>query len=607
MPKTSITRFNPQNSDSCSKDGNFDLSQQINEEDGGRTYKDFTAFSDEIAGEARFRLKLLKLISQRCENITTKTIEPLRVELQRESERKIPSAITIYRWWLKFKKSDYDPVSLAPNFKKRGNRDKKVSTIVSEFMDQAIDAVISAKQINIVSALRRVRKKIRVYNLSHETSLKYPNYESIRKRVHKITPFEKLVALKGERVAKREFRRMGKKILTSYVMERVEIDHTVLDLFVVHDDSGAPIGRPYLTQLVDCYSKAVVGFYLGFEPPSYVSVALALKNTILPKDELLSRFPEVKNEWLCYGIPDLVVTDNGKEFLSDGFAKACESLLINIHQNKVETPDNKASVERQFGTSNTSLLDDLPGKAFSSYLKREGYDSVNEATLTITDITRIYLIWLIDIYHKKSNTRGTNCPNVAWRRGCKMWDPNEFKGTPQELDFRFAKFDRKTLRKEGITVCTELTYSSDRLAEYRGKKGDHKVNLKYNPENMGVIWVQDEDNEEYFEVPAVEYEYACKVSYWQHNKNLEVKAKLNRFEYDINDEIDAELTIEKIVDDSILKKKTALISKRRGARYQENSARAKSVQKAEVALPNKDRGINNTDNIDSSDWDVDYV
>ncbi|WP_282111214.1 hypothetical protein [Shewanella algicola] len=159
MPKTSITRFNPQNSDSCSKDGNFDLSQQINEEDGGRTYKDFTAFSDEIAGEARFRLKLLKLISQRCENITTKTIEPLRVELQRESERKIPSAITIYRWWLKFKKSGYDPVSLAPNFKKRGNRDKKVSTIVSEFMDQAIDAVISAKQINIVSALRRVRKK----------------------------------------------------------------------------------------------------------------------------------------------------------------------------------------------------------------------------------------------------------------------------------------------------------------------------------------------------------------------------------------------------------------------------------------------------------------
>ncbi|MGF1761660.1 transposase family protein [Photobacterium sagamiensis] len=571
------------------------------------TFKDLTAFSDEILHEVQFRLAILKQISQQCDSINTKTIEPLRVELQRESQRKIPSSITIYRWWLKFRESGYDPVSLASKSKQRGNRNIKVPKVVSEFMDQAVKHVISARKTNIQSAFRRVRRKVRQYNLAHGTHFKYPNYESIRKRVKKLTPYEKLEGSKGKRVAKREFRRMGKRILTSNVLERVEIDHTWLDLFVVHEEHRIAIGRPYLTQLVDCYSKAVVGFYLGFEPPGYTSVALALKNAIRRKEELLAQYPSVRHDWLCYGIPDLLVTDNGKEFLSKDFDLACGSLLINTHQNKVETPDNKPHVERQYGTSNTSLLDDLPGKAFSSYLQREGYDSIGEAALSLNEITEIYLIWLVDIYHRKPNKRGTNCPNVAWRQGSEEWAPDEFGGSKEELDFRFAKLDRKMLRKEGITVYKELSYSSERLAEYRGQKGDHKVTFKYNPENMGFIWVLDEDKEEYFKVPAIDYEYASIVSYWQHKKNLEIKEKLNNSDYDIDAEIDAEIAIEELVEQSMAQKKTAIRNKRRGARYQENATRAKSSKRKDVTAESQTNSIVESDSDDSGSWDIDYV
>ncbi|WP_155521703.1 integrase catalytic domain-containing protein [Photobacterium kishitanii] len=208
---------------------------------------------------------------------------------------------------------------------------------------------------------------------------------------------------------------MGNKIQTEYLLERVEIDHTWLDLFAVHEEHRVPIGRPYLTQLVDCHSKSVVGFYLGFEPPSYMSVALALKNAIKRKDNLLQHYPLIQNEWLCYGIPDLLVTDNGKEFLSKDFTLACDSLLINIHQNRVETPDNKPHTERQYGTTNTALLNDLPGKTFSNYLQREGYNSIDEASLTLSEIKQIYITWLVDIFHPRPNSRGTNCPNRIWK------------------------------------------------------------------------------------------------------------------------------------------------------------------------------------------------
>jgi putative transposase len=573
----------------------------------GTTFIELSAFSDEIVHDVKFRFHLIKQISKQCDQISIKTIEPLRVELQRHNQRNIPSSITIYRWWLKFRKSGYDPISLAPKTNKRGNKTAKVPKVVSNFMNQAVNHVISAKKINIHAAFRRVRRKTRLYNLSHKTRFKYPSYESIRKRVHKKTPFEKLVALKGERVAKREFRRMGKKILTSNILERVEVDHTVLDLFVVHEEYRIAIGRPYLTQLVDCYSRAVVGFYLGFEPPSYASVALALKNSIQRKEKLLSEFPSVRNEWPCYGLPDLLVTDNAKEFISKDFANACESLLINIHQNKVETPDNKPHVERQFGTSNTSLLNDLPGKTFNNYLEREGYDSIGEATLTLNEIKEIYLKWLIDIYHKKPNTRGTSCPNIAWKQGAELWKPDEFTGTTEELDFRFAKYGQKMLRKEGLTVVTGLSYSSERLAEYRGTKGDHQVKFKYNIENMGFIWVLDKDREEYFTVPAIDYEYASTVSFWQHKQNMSIKRKLYSSEYNEDAEIDAEVAIEQLVEQSMAKKKTAIRNKRRGARYQENAERAKSLKQEDIIEKSKDNDAVESDFDDKDDWDIDYV
>ena len=569
------------------------------------TYTDLTAFPDQVATEITFRLKILRYLGKVCDNITAKTIEPHRVELQRCNDKKIPSAITIYRWWLNFSQSDYNPTCLAPNFKGRGNREPKVSKIVDALMEQAVEGVISGKKINVSSAYRRVRRKVRQYNVKNGTKHKYPKYESLRKRVNKKTPFEILSAKKGVRVAKREFRKMGKKILTSYALERVEVDHTVLDVFIVHEEYRIPLGRPYLTQLVDCYSKAVVGFYLGFEPPSYVSVSLALKNAIQRKDSLLSSYPSVQNEWLCYGIMDLLVTDNGKEFLSKAFDAACETLLITVHQNKVETPDNKPHVERNYGTVNTNVLDDLPGKAFSHYIHREGYDSIGEATLTLSELKEIYLIWLVDIYHKHPNQRGTNCPNVAWKRGCEEWEPEEFTGTTAELDFKFAILDKKKLSKSGITVYVDLTYSSERLAEYRGSKGNHVVTFKYNPECMGHIWVLDEDANEYFTVPAIDYEYASTISLWQHKFNIKYQRNLNLAEYDEDAEIDAEIRMEEVAEESIVKTKK-IRNRRRGARYQENTERANSQN--QKSFEKTEQGHHQEEDVDDENaWGIDYL
>ncbi|WP_281222088.1 hypothetical protein [Photobacterium sanguinicancri] len=145
------------------------------------TYQDLTAFPEKIAREASFRFKVISYLAGKCDKIVPKTIESYRAELPRASNGKVPSAITIYRWWLNFQASDFNLTSLAPNLKGRGNTKCKVEKTVDAIMEQAVEGVISGRRINISSAYRRVRRKVRQYNLEHGTKYEYPKYESIRK------------------------------------------------------------------------------------------------------------------------------------------------------------------------------------------------------------------------------------------------------------------------------------------------------------------------------------------------------------------------------------------------------------------------------------------
>ncbi len=60
-----------------------------------------------------------------------------------------------------------------------------------------------------------------------------------------------------------------------------QCDHTRLDIRLV-DEFGV-LSRPWLTIIIDSYSRCVMGFFLGFYAPSSHVDALALRHAILPK------------------------------------------------------------------------------------------------------------------------------------------------------------------------------------------------------------------------------------------------------------------------------------------------------------------------------------
>ncbi|MCY2996046.1 MAG: hypothetical protein NTY19_50590 [Planctomycetota bacterium] len=74
--------------------------------------------------------------------------------------------------------------------------------------------------------------------------------------------------------------------MSTRVLQRVEIDHSPLKV-VVGTEAG-PIGQPWLSLLIDYYSRMVVGFCLGFEPPSYAVLMKTLRHAILRSHDRVS-------------------------------------------------------------------------------------------------------------------------------------------------------------------------------------------------------------------------------------------------------------------------------------------------------------------------------
>jgi hypothetical protein len=96
-------------------------------------------------------------------------------------------------------------------------------------------------------------------------------------------------------------------------LERVECDHTMLDLMIVDTETRLTLGRPRLTAMLDTYSRIVHGSHISFYHPSYLSLMQSLRHVNNPKDYVRNHYPEIKNDWPAYGLPELLVVDNGTD------------------------------------------------------------------------------------------------------------------------------------------------------------------------------------------------------------------------------------------------------------------------------------------------------
>lgn len=173
-----------------------------------------------------------------------------------------------------------------------------------------------------------------------------------------------------------------------------QCDHTRVDVLLV-DSDGEMLGRPWLTTVIDTYSRCIVGINLGYDAPSSQVVALALRHAMLPK-----RYsPEYKLncEWGTYGKPEHFYTDGGKDFRSNHLNQISVQLGFVCHLR--DRPSEGGVVERPFGTLNTELFSALPGYTGSNVQERPK-EAEKEASLTLRELDRLLVRYIVDRYNQ---------------------------------------------------------------------------------------------------------------------------------------------------------------------------------------------------------------
>jgi putative transposase len=323
-----------------------------------------------------------------------------------------------------------------------------------------------------------------------------------------------MVARYGKRRAEMEFRVSGSGPETSRALQRVSMDHTPSDMIVVDDATMLPLGRPTITSALDEHTRCPMGFYMGFEPPSCLSVMRCLKHAILPKTYVPREFPSIKNSWECYGVPELVVVDNPPEFHSSHFERACLQIGADIQYAKVLVPWYKGKLERFQGTMNHDLMHGNPGTTFSNILDRDDYDPTRHAVVLLSTLREMLHKWIIDVYLQTPHRGIKDTPAHRWHSDLNALPP-PLPPSASELEVVLGMTAQRVVFHYGIEL-EGLKYNSRELGEIRRRVGvGAKVELTFDPGDLGHVNVLDPQKGIYILIPALNQAYAKGLSFWQ--------------------------------------------------------------------------------------------
>lgn len=526
--------------------------------------RDLSTFPEGQQKEARRRLHYLQAIDPEANPYDPKRWRPLIEEAGRRIQDKYaPAASTVQNWWRRYRRTKSVLALIPHNKPSTGPKAKRRYQIFEE----AIATIyMTNQQLPKLAVAEEVFRRIDGINnaLPAEDQIKRPSRSTIYRWLEDLQQDLVDKAREGAEATRIKYRAALGNVKVGSVLERIEIDHTPLDLIVIDALTKLPLGRPWLTMAIDRHSRMVVGFYISFNAPSGHGVLQCLRRAILPKDEWLARFPDIKGVWPACGIPELIAVDNGTDLHSDALESACQEMGIQILFCGSKTPQHKGAIERFFRTMNTGLIHRLPGTVFSNVDQRGDYPAEDKAVIDMETLVHLLTKWIVDVYNVTAHRGIGERPLDRWLQSADR-RIIELPVCPQQLEVITGIPAKRTLFHYGIEL-DGLHYNSELLQTIRRRTGDNRpVTLKFYEDTVEHIHVFDPHSKEYIKVPAKLAEYAQGLPRDIHRLVREHARK--RFgEHCMSSQLlDARREIEALIQDAL--KTTKMGHRKAGARY----------------------------------------
>ncbi|MEG1451968.1 integrase catalytic domain-containing protein [Brevundimonas sp.] len=429
-----------------------------------------------------------------------------------------------------------------------------------------------------------------------------PSMERFRIHIRSLECYETILTKYGKKEADKRLKANGPGLHAHRPLALGALDHTLADYHVVVDFNGWKyLGRPWLTIIIDVYTRCVVGWVLTFEPPSLYSATECIKRSNRPKLRMLDRFPDCPELQDIYGKFNEIIVDNGWEFTGSSFESAMIDMGTSIRWAPIRSPTYKAIVERFFGTLNTRLHRKLPGGTLPiEQMRAWGIDPQQDAVLTLEQAEDL-MISAIGVYHQEIHSSLAEAPIKRWSRAVREQGGIQVIGDDRQLDRMLGASKEATLTTSGVKlfnlqfhdpaitgpILEDLARSEPLRRRAKGS-ATVPVKIKYNPADLGQISFWHAKIGQFVELPCTEPEYAKGLSKWQHDcmQTWIREEQVADADQRLARRIELRREIEKLTPDKVLSR-----SKRAHARLLSSpkiEALASSTLRVEYAQPRHD-------------------
>lgn len=291
-----------------------------------------------------------------------------------------------------------------------------------------------------------------------------PSYATIYSLIRRLDPGLLTLAHQGSKAYKERF-----DLLYRREVDRPNTvwlgDHTPLD-FLVRDERGKAALRPWLTVILDDYSRAVAGYRLSLQPPSTQQTALTLRQAIWRKTD---------PRWHVCGIPETFYTDNGSDFTSQHMEQVGIDLKMGLVFSFPGEPRGRGRIERFFETINQLFLCELAGYA------PPGSRRV-QPSLSLEELEKRLGSFLLEDYHHRRHGETKMAPLKRWEAGGFLPRMPE---SLEQLDLLLLTVAKgRKVQQDGIHF-QGLRYLDLTLAAFVGET----VTIRYDPLDLAEIRV----------------------------------------------------------------------------------------------------------------------
>lgn len=299
--------------------------------------------------------------------------------------------------------------------------------------------------------------------------------------------------------------------------QQVQIDSTPLDVLAVFDDGSAR--RVEMTAAVDVATRTICAAVLRPMGTKAVDASLLLARMLVPEPmrpgwpealrmsasrlphrnlaDIDSRLSNAAAKPVI--VPETIVCDHGRIFLSQTFERSCASLGISLQPAHLRAPTDKAIVEATFGAINTLFCQYVAGYTGRDTTRR-GADAGGDACWSAAQLQELLDEWIISWQERPHE--GLISPDTS-----RVLSPNEMYAVlvsaagylPLMLSgddyIELLPCEWRTINEYGVRL-ERRTYDSRALNPYRrqhsgvtSRKGLWEV--RYDPYDLSQIWIRN--------------------------------------------------------------------------------------------------------------------